>query len=61
LSATNQRPLLAVRRHRRDSTERPLDHAQQPARLERSVWIVEEPFSAFERPTESDPLQPVAL
>jgi len=43
-----------------DSTERPLDQAQQPSRLEGPVWIVERPLSTGERPTVDDPLLPVA-
>ena len=42
-----------------DSTERPLDQAQQPSRLERPVWIVERPLSAGERSTVDDPEQSV--
>jgi len=40
-------------------TERPLNGVLQPCRREGPVWIVEPPFSAGERLTVDDPLQPI--
>jgi hypothetical protein len=48
-------PLLAGRRHCRDSTERLLKDIQQPVMRQGPLWIVEPPLSTGERMSVNDP------